>query len=94
MEDSPGPGNYEPMFSKIQSRSRQAMIIGSGAEDRHSYIKSAKSPGPGHYMERGDPRLMQSSSRGASKGANFSKQDRMTEFDQVITQSARGPGPG
>ena len=86
VEDSPGPGNYEPKFSKIQTRSREAMIIQTNADDRHSYIKGGKSPGPGHYLELGDPRAMQNTStRGASgKGGGFNREDRTTEFDNVI----------
>ena len=72
------------------------MITQTNADDRHSYIKGGKSPGPGHYLELGDPRAMQNTStRGASaKGGGFNREDRTTEFDNVINQSARGPGPG
>ena len=93
----PGPGNYEPMYSKIQSRSRQAMISTQVKEDdRYSYVQSTRSPGPGHYMDKGDSGMFAASTSRATsaKGGNFSMQVRMTEFDNAITQSARGPGPG
>lgn len=72
-------------------KTRDVVILSS--KDRYSYIASAKSPGPGHYEEKGDPRVMQSS-RGASRGSGFSLSMRKTEIDNVIAQSARGPGPG
>jgi len=48
-EDSPGPGNYDPLVAKdsTKNRAREALILGS--EDRHGYIHASKSPGPGHY---------------------------------------------
>ena len=51
LEDSPGPGNYEPLFSKVSTKMKTRDVVILSSKDRHSYIASVKSPGPGHYEE-------------------------------------------
>lgn len=84
IEDLPGPGNYEPRFDKDSTKvkSRDALII--GPKDRHGYLRGAKSPGPGHYEDTGDARLLQASKPGCASGTNFSLSQRKTEFDNAI----------
>lgn len=93
IEDSPGPGNYEPRINTVHPKSYEAMIVGS--EPRHSYISKAAAelPGPGQYVEQGDPALSKSQ-RGSSRAGGFSQSKRQTEFDNVGVNAARIPGPG
>jgi len=92
IEDSPGPGNYEPLHSKIKTKSYEALILTN--EKRHGYINehSALSPGPGHYTDQGDARLLRSAG-GRSRGVGFSQSKRENELDHKIAQSSRVPGP-
>ena len=47
LEDSPGPGSYEPREDLVHARVPDVLI--AGTEERHSYIDKSGStkPGPG-----------------------------------------------
>lgn len=87
MDDSPGPGNYEPHFDKVLPKSREALIL--GPKNRQSYIREGNEPGPGHYEE--DKVLSSSMS---ARGVGFGQTKRTTEFDTVVAKKALSPGPG
>ena len=59
LEDTPGPGSYEPQKDKVLPRAFEATMEGEAV--RHGYISKGvgELPGPGQYIEENsDPKLM------------------------------------
>lgn len=69
IDESPGPGNYEPHYNKVLTRAPEALIL--GPKDRQSYIRAGDEPGPGHYEDEKVVQMAMSARVGA-RGNGFS----------------------
>ena len=92
IQDTPGPGNYEPKYSVEKPRPYEAYIQGGEGDQRHGYIPghAAEMPGPGQYIEDGSSARQ---GQGRSTSGAFDRSKRETEFEKAQMNSARIPGP-